>query len=38
MRLISALMIAIEEERRGLRAGVLSRFYYGSKTPAVMAE
>jgi hypothetical protein len=38
LRLISALMTAIEKERRALCAGVLSRFYCGSKTPAVTAE
>jgi hypothetical protein len=38
LHLISASMTAIEEERRGLCAGVLSRFHHGCKTPAVTAE
>jgi hypothetical protein len=32
LRLISASMTAIEEERRGLCAGGLSRFHHGFKT------
>ena len=38
LRLIIASMTAIEEERRGLCAVVLSRFHHGFKTPAVTAE
>jgi hypothetical protein len=38
LRVIIALMTAIEEELRGLCAVVLSRLHYGFKIPAVTAE